>query len=74
MNNWIQIYGILWKQYLKKYGSWIILFLLTAMVIGAENKMRPEGEETYKGILAGIYWEDDKGRELTEGLEGEKGI
>ncbi len=74
MNNWIQIYGILWKQYLKKYGLWIILFLLTAIVIGAENKMKSEGEETYKGILAGIYWEDDKGRELTEGLEGEKGI
>ncbi len=74
MNNWIQIYGILWKQYLKKYGSWIALLLLTASVIGTAGRMEPEGEDAYKGILAGIYWEDDKGRELAEGLEGEKGI
>ena len=74
MDNWIQIYGILWKQYLKKHGLWIVIFLLTALVINVVKQMKPTGEEEYQGILAGVCWEDEKGRELLEGLEAESGI
>lgn len=74
MDNWIQIYGILWKQYLKRYGRWIIVFLLGAMVIGTVKRMEPAGEAAYRGILAGVCWEDEKGRELLERLEAEKGV
>ncbi|MDE7332243.1 MAG: hypothetical protein K2O16_08360 [Lachnospiraceae bacterium] len=74
MDNWIQIYGILWKQYLKKHGLWIVIFLLTALVINVVKQMKPTGEEEYQGILAGVCWEDEKGRELLKGLEAESGI
>lgn len=73
MNNWIEIYRILWKQYLIKFGKWIVFLLLGAVVMGIVNRMNPLGEE-YRGISVGICAEDEKGCLLLDKLQEEKGI
>lgn len=74
MKNWLQIYGILWKQYLLKHRLWIVFLLALAFLIRIAERAGISKQEEYPGILVGICWEDAKGRELLEKLEEEEGI
>lgn len=74
MTNWIQIYVILWKQYLQKHRLWIICLLAAAFVTGIAGKAGAAGLDEYRGIAVGICWEDEKGKELFYSLEKEEGI
>lgn len=74
MKNWVQIYTILWKQYLQKHRIWIVFLLIAGfalVIIGKAGIFR--GEE-YRGIAVGICWEEEKGEELFQMLEKEEGI
>lgn len=74
MNNWIDIYSVLWKQYFMKFRIWIILLLLGAVVIRfAIGQINSSGEE-YQGIWVGMCTDDEKGKQLFDKLQTEKGI
>lgn len=73
MNNWIDLYRVLWKQYFIKFRIWIILLLFGAVVIRIASQINPSGEE-YQGIRIGVCAVDEKGRELFDELQAEKGI
>lgn len=74
MVNRLRIYGILVKQYLFKYKWWILLMILFALASGVIEGKNADKEKDYKGIAAGVCWSDEKGKELFEKLEKEKGI
>ena len=74
MTNWIQIYKILWKQYLQKHRLWIIFLFVAAFAIGVIGKVSALKQEEYRGIAVGVCWEDEKGKELFRELEKEEGI
>lgn len=74
MTNWIQIYTILWKQYLQKHRLWIIFLFVAAFAIGVIGKASALKQDEYRGIAVGICWEDEKGKELFRELEEEEGI
>lgn len=74
MTNWIQIYTILWKQYLQRHRLWIIVLFAGALVIGVIGKMSALKQEEYRGITVGICWEDEKGKDLLKELENKEGI
>ena len=73
MKSWLEIYRICWKQYFIKFRVWILAFLAIMLIIGIYRYKNPM-EEDYSKIAVGIYAEDEKGRELLERLEAEKGI
>lgn len=73
MNNWVEIYKILWKQYVIKFRIWMLFFLLSAAFVGIYRYIDPS-DEAYRGISVGVCIEDEKGRELLEKLEKENGI
>lgn len=73
MNSRIEIYRICWKQYFIKFRIWILVFFAIMLAIGIYRDKSPAGEEL-SGIAVGVYAEDEKGRELLEKLEAEKGI
>lgn len=74
MMGWIQIYWILWKQYLLKYRLWIIFSFILAMTLGIIGQMNAQDSKEYQGIAVGVCWEDEKGKELLKKLEEEEGI
>ncbi|MDE7286893.1 MAG: ABC transporter permease, partial [Lachnospiraceae bacterium] len=74
MKNWLQIYTILWKQYLQKHRLWIIFLLLLCFAASIIGKADTSGKEEYRGIAVGVCWEDEKGKELFQMLENEEGI
>ncbi|MBD5546409.1 MAG: ABC transporter permease [Lachnospiraceae bacterium] len=74
MKNWIQIYTILWKQYLQKHRLWIIFLVAAAFTINVIGKTSALRQEEYRGIAVGICWEDEKGKELLQELDKEEGI
>ncbi|NBJ94119.1 ABC transporter permease [Parablautia muri] len=74
MKNRLQIYGILWKQYLFKYKWWILFVLIFALAAGVAGGKSVHKESDYRGITAGVCWSDEKGRQLLTKLEQEKGI
>lgn len=69
LGGWIQIYGVLWKQYWLKHRFWIVFLLLCAFLGG-----QAKGRETYRGLLIGICAEDEKGAELLAGLQEENSV
>ncbi len=73
MNNWIEIYRILWKQYFIRFRIWMILLLLGAVAAGVFNRINP-WEKEYAGITIGVCAEDEKGLQLLKKLQTEKGI
>ena len=74
MRNRIQIYRILWKQYLLKHRLWIVFLLALAILVGTLGKIHASAQEEYQGIAVGVCWEDEKGEELMEKLEEAEGI
>ncbi|MDE7447010.1 MAG: ABC transporter permease [Lachnospiraceae bacterium] len=74
MTNWIQIYTILWKQYLQKHRLWIIFLFVAVFAIGIIGRVSGLRQEEYRGIAVGVCWEDEKGKELFRELEEEEGI
>ena len=74
MESRLRIYGILVKQYMLKHRWWIIFLMIAAVAAGAAGRKDADGENSYRGITAGVCWADEKGRELLERLEAEDGI
>lgn len=74
MKKWIQIYTILWKQYLQKHRIWIAFLLVSGVIVSIMGKAGAPGGEEYRGIAVGVCWEDEKGKELFQILEKEEGI
>lgn len=74
MRNRMQIYGILWKQYLLKYRWWILFVLVFALASGIAGRKNIDREKDYRGIRVGVCWSDEKGRELLTKLLKEDGI
>lgn len=72
MSSWLEIYGILWKQYFIKFRIWIVFLLLGAVLIGINRTAYKE--EAYQGILVGVCFEDENGIQLFDKLMGEQGI
>lgn len=70
--NWLQLEKILWKQYLLKHRSALLIFLILAILIRALGVSGQE--DSVKGMKVGICALDEDGETLFGSLVEESGI